>query len=408
MSSPAARPLAGVLVVDLGRYLPGPLVSRILGDLGARVIKVEEPELGDPVRHLPPAPGGQGSLATLLLAGHESLALDLKREAGREALEELLGAADVLLESFRPGTLARFGLDPRELRRRHPRLVICSLTGWGQDGPHAHRAGHDLGYQALAGALAASSHMPAVQVADVVGAWSAATAVTAALLGRERDGAGCWIDQALLDAAGHASLTAVAADAGRPRPVGEPHFLTGDLPGYGLYRTRDGGLLALATLEPRFWQRFCRAVGRADLALRQASTAPEVAREVAEIVAGRTRSEWDELFAQHDLPGEPVLSVSEAREHPQVRHRGLYADGDDGLPRLAYPALFDGERPRATERFPALGEDTERLVDELGIAPELSPRARRRAGIGPRRSLKRWLLGVGGRVLTRLRDGGET
>ncbi len=402
---PAEGMLAGVLVVDLSRYLPGPLVSRILGDLGARVIKVEEPQLGDPSRHAPQGTkDGQSALATILLSGHESIALDLKKEAALRCLEELLRSADVLLESFRPGRLERLGLAPEELRRRYPRLVICSVTGWGQSGPHAHRAGHDLGYQAVAGTLAASPVTPAVPVADVVGAWSAATATLAALYRRQSSGRGAWVDQSLLDAAGHAAMTTWSAEADRAHRVGEPLMLTGGLPCYDLYRTADDGYLALCALEPRFWQRFCKVVGKKDLRLRQYSTDPAVRREVAALIAGRTRSEWTELMNEHDIPAEVVLSPSEALAHPQVCERGMLTPGADELPRIGFPALVDGVRPRAGDAFPELGEHTERIVEELDLARDVARRKRRGAGIGRRFSVKGWLLGFAGRIMVRKRS----
>lgn len=406
------RPLAGLLVVDLSRYLPGPLVSRLLADLGARVLKIEEPTLGDPARHDPQGRDGKSALAAMLLAGHESLALDLKKDAARACLEELLLEADVLVESFRPGTLARLGLDPAELRQRFPRLVIASVTGWGQDGPHAHRAGHDLTYQALAGSLASSGHMPTVQVADIVGAWSAVSAVLAALYRRdhrhktrgredgETNGEGAHVDQALLDAAGHAAITAWAAESDGPKTVGEPLMLTGAIPCYDLYKTKDGGRLALAALEPKFWKSFCRATDRKDLVLRQYSREPTVRDEVTKLVASRTREEWERLMHEHDIPAEPVLSASEALEHPQVRHRGLVQEGPEGLPRLGFPAKIDGIRPRGDARFPELGGETEKLLDEFALARGVAG-SRRAAGIGRKRSVKRWLLGVATRVVAR-------
>lgn len=394
-------------MVDLGRYLPGPLVGRLLADLGARVIKVEEPRSGDPVRQAPPLRNGRSSLATLLLAGLESIALDLEKAGGRAALEALLERADVLLESFRPGTLERFGLAPQSLRKRFPKLVICSLTGWGQSGPHAARAGHDLAYQAMAGSLAAIPQMPAVQTADIVGAWSAATSVLAALLRRQRSGDGCWIDQALLDAAGHAAITGWAAEADGSKPVGEPLMLSGALPCYGLYRTKDGGWLALAALEPHFWRRFCRALGRRDLVLRQYSREPGVRTAVAALIARRSREEWAAFMAEHDIPAEPVLSFQESRAHRQVAVRGLTRPGLDGLLRLGFPARLDGERPwAATSTLPTLGADTDRLVAELDLAPDLSPRRRRAAGIGPKRSLKAIGLRLAGALLGRRKKSG--
>lgn len=406
--APAGQPLAGTLVVDLTRHLPGPLAARLLGDLGARVIKVEEPTLGDPVRHAPPLHEGRSSLASILLSGSESLALDLARDAGRKALERLLERADVLLESFRPGTLARLGLDPEVLRQRFPRLVICSITGWGQDGPHAHRAGHDLSYQALAGSLAATGLMPAVPVADVVGAWSAALATVAALVRRDRIGEGSHVDQALLDAAAHANLTAWAAEADGPKATGEPLMLTGALPCYRLYRTRDGGLLALALLEPKFWRRFVEAVGCDDLAGGQFSTDPETERRLTQIVAERTREQWAELMAVHDLPAESVLSAAEARSHPQMLHRALLAEDAGGSVRLRYPARIDNERPGGRGRYPELGEDTSELVEEFALAPELLSILRSWRGIGRRNGPRGWLARLAARTAVWLSSRGSS
>jgi len=383
----SASPLAGTLVVDLSRLLPGPLTARILADLGARVIKVEEPKTGDPVRRAPPLRDGTGALACILLAGVESVALDLKESSGRTVLEALLDRADVLVESFRPGTLARFGFQPHRLRERWPRLVVCSISGWGADGPYAARAGHDLTYQAIAGVLASTAAMPAAPLADLVGAWSAAAAVLAALLERERTGRGSHVDAALFDAGTHANLTAWAAEAGRrKKKVGESLPLTGALPCYGLYRTAEGDVLALAALETHFWRRFCEAAGRKDLIRKQYSPSPRVHREVAALIRGRTRAEWLELLAREDVPVEMVLSAAEAREHPQTQARGVVSDGPDALPRLAFPARLDGERPRTAPRVPGHGEHTRAVLDEFGLL-----RYEAAHGVGRRFSWKRWL-----------------
>jgi alpha-methylacyl-CoA racemase len=381
-----SSPLSGLLVVDLSRHLPGPLAARLLADLGARVVKVEEPKLGDPVRMSPPVREGVGALGAILLAGIESVALDLKQAAGREALEKLLARADVLIESFRPGTLARLGFPPEELRARHPRLVIGSISGWGQDGPYAPRAGHDLTYQAVAGTLGSTSAMPAVQVADQIGAWSLVAAILAALLERERTGEGKRVDVALLDAGLHANLTAWAAEAGGRKAVGERLPLTGAYPCYNLYETADGRKLALGALEPHFWERFCRAAGRNDLLRRQYSSSVRVRREMKELFQGRTSDQWMALLGREDIPVEPVLSAAEARDHPQVLERGVLAVGPDRLPRLAFPARFDGERPAAGGAVPELGAQTKPVLQEVG-ATDLAGST----GVGRRFSVKRWV-----------------
>jgi alpha-methylacyl-CoA racemase len=385
-----ASPLAGFLVVDLSRHLPGPLTARLLADLGARVVKVEEPTLGDPARLAPPVREGVSSLGAILLSGVESVALDLKQPGGREVLERLLARADVLLESFRPGTLARFGFAPEELRQRYPRLVICSMSGWGQDGPYAARAGHDLTYQAVAGALAPTAAMPASPTSDLTGAWSAAASILAALLARERTGEGSRVDVGLLDAAVHSNVIGWAAEAGGPKGVGERLPLTGALPCYNLYETADGRLLALAALEPHFWQRFCLAAGRKDLIRLQYDSSPRVRRKVQELIRGRSLADWMEIAGREDIPAEPVLSAAEARDHPQVRERGLLSKAADHLPRLAFPARFDGQRLQAGGTVPALGEHTKALLAELGVSRETA----KEAGVGRKFSFRRWFRTV--------------
>lgn len=390
----SATPLAGLLVVDLSRYLPGPYASRLLRDLGARVIKVEEAESGDPVRDAPPKRDGRSALAELLLPGVDSVALDLKREGGRDVLLGLLERADVLLESFRPGTLARFGLAPEDLRRRFPRLVLCSVSGYGQAGPMASRSGHDLTYQAMAGLLAPTGRMPALPVADIAGAWSAACSILAAVVERERTGQGCWIDAPLYDAALHANVMAWASQADAQRELHVAGYtlpLTGAWHCYHLYRTLDGGLIAFAPLEPRHWRRFCDEVKQRSWRSRQYETGPAMRRELEMLFASRSRQEWSDLFDRLDFPGEPVFSAAEALEHPQARERDVVREDEDGFLRFDYPARFDGERPRArsgADRVPALGAQTESVLAEWS-RPELAAGrgARRRSGIGQRSGL---------------------
>ncbi|HEX4496377.1 MAG TPA: CaiB/BaiF CoA-transferase family protein [Thermoanaerobaculia bacterium] len=378
--------LSGLLVLDLSRHLPGPLTARLLADLGARIVKVEEPAQGDPIRNSPPVREGVSALGAILLAGVESVALDLKQSGGREALERLIARADVLIESFRPGTLARLGFPAEELRARHPRLVIASISGWGQEGPNAARAGHDLTYQAVAGTLAPTAAMPGVQVADQIGAWSTVAAILAALFERERTGEGKRVDVALLDAGLHANLTAWATEAEGPKAVGERLPLTGALPCYNLYETADGHRLALGALEPHFWERFCRAVGRDDLLRRQYSSSPRARRMMEELFRGRTRDAWLALLKSEDIPVEAVLSAAEAREHPQVAARGVLATGPEGLPRLAFPARFDGARPTAGGAVPELGEQTKAVLAEVGAKELIGA-----PGVGRPFSFRRWV-----------------
>ncbi len=398
-----SAPLAGLLVADFSRHLPGPLVARLLADLGARVVKVEEPRVGDPVRGAPPRSKGNSALAGILLAGVESVALDLKQPSGRDVADRLIARADVLLETFRPGTFARLGWTLEELQRRFPRLIVCSLSGWGQDGPAAPRAGHDLTYQAAAGLLApivANSTLqalPAAPLADLSGAWSAVSAILAALLRRERTGSpgtgkGAAIDASLFDAALHSNLLGWAAEANGAKAVGQPLALTGDLPCYSVYETADRKKVALALLEPHFWHRFCHAAERPDLVGNHLDRGTGFRRKLERLIRQRTRAQWAELFVAHDLPAGPVLSAAEARASAQSQARGVVQAGADGLPRLAFPARFDGHRPAAAERVPVLGAATEDLLEELGAPEARQFRWRRRkAGVGAGWSWKRLL-----------------
>ena len=388
--SESPAPLAGTLVVDLSRHLPGPLVSRLLRDLGARVVKVEEPRSGDPVREAPPFVAGESALAGILLSGIESLALDLKRQAARDVLHAWLARADVLVESFRPGTLTRLGLDPEELRERYPRLVLCSVSGWGQDGPWAARAGHDLNYQAVAGVVGTTGAMPPAPTADILGAWSGTASILAALLERERTGKGTWLDVSLTDAAVHSNLAAWASAAGGPGSRGLG--LSGNLPCYRLYETADSELLSVACLEERFWRGFCDAAGRDDLRPLQYETSEAAHRRVEGVVRQRRLADWMERLAAFDLPVEPVATPVAAARHPQVRARGVLVRDARARPRLRFPVRFGTERPGGIAGLPDLGEDTERLLEEVG-SPLLGLRKgqRRREGVGRRGRLRSWL-----------------
>jgi alpha-methylacyl-CoA racemase len=286
------EPLAGLLVVDLTRYLPGPYASRELLRLGARVIRLEAPG-GDPMRAFAPA------WHDTLTAGKESVELDLKADpaAGRALCAE----ADVVLESFRPGVVERLGLAPADLPDR---VVYCSFRGFGPDDP---RAGHDLNYQGWAGLLADTAPaMPPVQVADLAAALRATARIVAALLERERTGRGAHLV---------ISLTHGAHDLAAHRLGGEPfpRLLTGGLACYRIYATADGRHLTVAALEPRFFRRLCERLGRPELAPRQWDREQEpLADELSEALAARPLATWLELFEGEDVGVGPVATLDEA------------------------------------------------------------------------------------------------
>jgi alpha-methylacyl-CoA racemase len=290
------EPLAGLLVVDFTRYLPGPFASRELLELGARVVCVEPPG-GDPLRHT--APAWHAALA----AGKESVVVDLKADAG--PARALLDKADVVLESFRPGVASRLGIGPEHAPET---AVYCSITGFGVEGRHAQRAGHDLNYLGWAGVLEDTAPAwPPVPIADLAaGALGAVTKVLAALLEREKTGRGSHVVVSMT----HGSHRLAAHRLG-----GEPspRLLTGGLACYRIYATLDGRWLTVAALEPVFWGRLVELLGRPELAERQyAPEQEELAAELAAIFAARPLTEWLELFEGEDVCAGPVATLAEA------------------------------------------------------------------------------------------------
>ncbi|MFS8064857.1 MAG: CaiB/BaiF CoA transferase family protein, partial [Byssovorax sp.] len=261
------RPLADVRVLDLSRLLPGPFATLVLADLGASVDKIEDAGGGDYLRVMPPQVAGESVAFQLLNRGKRSAVLDLKKPEGKAAFLRLLGSYDVLFEQFRPGVLDRLGLGHAALRAAHPRLIICALTGYGQTGPLAQRAGHDLNYLARSGVLGAQGpsdrppQVPGFQLADVSGGLWSVIAIQAALIERARTGLGTFIDIAMTDGVLGFAITAMAsALAGDPAPRGEEP-LTGGIAPYNTYTSSDGHPMTLASLEPKFWMSFCAATG---------------------------------------------------------------------------------------------------------------------------------------------------
>lgn len=339
--------LEGLTVVDLSTLLPGPLATRILAGCGARVIKVERPG-GEEMRRMPPLKDGRSAVYDMLNAGKEVVELDLKDPADRARVHGLLDGADVLVEQFRPGVLGRLGLAPERLLERHPGLVVCSITGFGQEGPLAATAGHDLGYLAAAGILALGQTtgdglpaLPPVLLADIAGgAYPAVMAILAALLERQRTGRGRWLDVAMtanLLTLVPWALAEGLAGGGWPGPG--QGLTAGGSPRYGLYRAACGGVLAVAPLEERFWQAFCEAIGL-EPALRDDAHDPEaIRRAVARRIATRSLAEWERALAGLDACCMPVRSLAEALAHPQLARR-VRTDAQ-GRPILPLP-LPDG------------------------------------------------------------------
>jgi len=354
--------LAGLRVLDLTRLLPGPFCTLLLADFGADVVKVEDLGAGDYLR-------ASAAAFASLNRGKRSLRVDLKRADGRAALLRLARAADVLVESFRPGVMERLGVGWPQLREACPRLIYCALSGYGQTGPLRDRAGHDLNYLARSGLLALSGEadgppaLAAGQIADLGGgALTAAFGIMAALREREASGRGQLVDVALADGA-LAWLTMPAATLlgeGVPQRRGAQR-LGGGVVCYRPYRCADGWV-ALAALEPKFWAAFCAGAGCEELLERQldAPGSPAHARLEA-LFLTRTRAEWEAFNGEHDCCLEPVLELAEALADEHLRSRGMVLDAALGSPvKLSRtPARVDGAAP-------APGEHTDALLAEAG------------------------------------------
>ncbi|GEJ59266.1 CaiB/BaiF CoA transferase family protein [Anaeromyxobacter diazotrophicus] len=388
-------PLAGVRVLDLSRLLPGPYATLVLADLGAEVVKLEDPRGGDYLRHLPPLAGEASGAFQVLNRNKRSLALDLKARGGAAALLRLAGAFDVLVESFRPGVLERLGAGHAALRAANPRLVVCAITGYGQEGPYRELAGHDLNYAAIAGALALNGPPEAplpfgVPPADVAGgAWVAVAGILAALHRRTATGEGGLLDVAMTDGV----LGMMALPLGMAWARGAPlrrgaELLDGGAACYRTYRTRDGRFVALGALEPHFFARFCAAAGRPELAERQLDGCGRgPVEELTALFASRTREEWTRLGREQDVCLTPVLEGDEPRADPQLRARGAFGEvarsgGEGAIPVLASPVRLDGARA-PFRPAPGLGADTDRVLAEAGFTPGEIAELRAGGAVGP-------------------------
>ncbi len=372
---PAA--LDGLLVLDFSTLLPGPLATLMLAEAGAEVVKIERPEVGDDMRHYPPQWGESGAPFSLLNRGKKSLAIDLKAADAVARLRPLIARADVLVEQFRPGVMTRLGLGYEACRAINPRLVYCSITGYGQSGENSGRAGHDLNYHAETGLLSLSHGsldqpvVPPVLSADIAGgAYPAVINILMALRQRETTGEGAHLDVAMADGLFTLPFWALAeGQAAGNWPGNADSLLSGGTPRYRLYPTADGALLAVAAIEQKFWEAFCEAIGL-EAELRDDRRNPEATtHRIGEIVGAQPAADWTELFDRVDCCCNLVRGLEEAQADPRFRARGLFSErlvngaGQDmsALPLPIDPALRANRGEPASA--PSLGADNALLDD---------------------------------------------
>lgn len=351
-------PLAGLRVIDFSTLLPGPLASLILAESGADVLKVERPGIGDESRALSPV------LFAMLNRGKRSLSADLGSAAGRAAVLDLVRDADVLIEQFRPGVMSRLGLGWDEARALNPRLIYCSITGYGQTGPLAAAAGHDLNYQAETGLLAGCQGMPHILAADIMGgAYPAALNILLALAARERDGQGRHLDVAMAENVFTAMPVQLAELAGAGHGGIPGGFFMGKSPRYRTYRTRDGRFMAVGAVEDRFWDQLCEAVGLPP-DLRDDRRTPEAtARALSELFGSRDAADWCGLLAGRDVCCNLVADPEQALASAHFDQRGVFSrqvlgpDGKGPWPALPLPVAEGLRRGGGALAAPALGRD---------------------------------------------------
>lgn len=363
--------LGGIRVIDLTQFLPGPMMTVMMADQGAEVIKIE-PATGDPAREQAPFDTYDGARHSVWFAnlnrGKRSVVLDLKSEAGKATLRDLIAGADIFVEGFRPGVMARLGFDYAAVKAIRPDIVYCSISAFGQEGELAHHPAHDMAVQALAGFLSVNDGpdgtpvVPGAPSADMAAGLTALSAVLMALIGRERTGEGAYIDCAMFDSllpwcvhiAGSAIAGGAAPRSASQRSLGGAAF-------YQVYRTADGAHVALGGRELKFARNLLTALAREDLIPLAEAPAGEQGALIAflrDTFARRTRAEWEAWFADKDVAFAPVLDFREALDAPHIAERRLLVTGGGGGKHVAPPIRFGGEQ-WTPARVPDLGEGDE-------------------------------------------------
>ena len=372
-------------MLDLSRLLPGPYCSLLLADLGMEVLKIEDPELGDYMRAMGPVRKKDSAYFLALNRNKKSMLLNLKTKEGKEIFYKLIQTYDIVLEGFRPGVMDRLGIGYQELKRRSPRVILCSLSGYGQNGPYKDRSGHDINYIGLGGILELTGLqngppvIPGVQIADIgAGGMMAAIAILAAIAHREKTGQGQYLDVAMHDGV----ISWLSIHAGRyfidkELPKREQMHLSGRYACYQVYPTKDGRHISLGALEPKFWKNFCEAIGREDLVLKQFIEGEErvqIIEELRELFKTKTQREWIEFFRNADACLEPILTLEEVFQHPHVLHRKMvmeYEHPVEGKIRQVGNPIKSSQYPfEIRTPSPARGEHTIEILKAVGYSEE--------------------------------------
>jgi alpha-methylacyl-CoA racemase len=380
-----AGPLQGMKILDFTTLLPGPYATMMLADMGAEVLRVVSGTRLDLTTLLPPFIGKENISAILayLGRGKKSLTLNLKDLRAVQIVHQLLDEYDIVIEQFRPGVMAKFGLDYPALKERHLGLIYCSLTGYGQTGPMADRAGHDINYLARSGLMAYSGLkdrgpvLTGMQIADIAsGSNNSVIGILAAVIHRQQTGEGQYIDVSMTDGvmAFNAMVGAAFLACGQELDR-EGHLLNGGAL-YDFYQTKDDQYLSFGGLEPQFFAAFCQAIGRPDLIPGTVLPADlsQVKEEVREIIRTKTREEWGEIFKNFDACVEPVLSLAEALSDPQAQERKMAVElpipGGGSVKQVAHPIQYSETAPEYRHIGVPAGTHTFEILTKLGYTED--------------------------------------
>jgi crotonobetainyl-CoA:carnitine CoA-transferase CaiB-like acyl-CoA transferase len=372
-------------MLDLSRLLPGPYCSLLLADLGMEVLKIEDPDLGDYSRKMGLMGKRDSAFFLSLNRNKRSMTLNLKQKEGKGIFYRLIESFDIVLEGFRPGVMDQLGIGYQDLKRKNPRVILCSLSGYGQDGPYRERSGHDVNYIGLGGVLDIMGQknggpiIPGVQIADIGGGgMMAAIAILAAAVHRERTGEGQYLDISMYDGViSWLSMHAGKYFMDKELPKRGEMQLSGRYACYQVYSTKDGRHMSLGALEPKFWKNFCEAIGRKDLIYKQYIEGEErlrVIEEVQNLFKTRDQEEWVDFFKKVDACCEPVLTFEEVFQHPQALHRRMLMEYEHpaegkirqvGNPIKSSQFTFEIRTPP-----PAWGEHTIEVLKAMGYSEE--------------------------------------
>lgn len=365
------KPLEGIRVLDLTRLLPGPLCSQHLADMGADVIKVEDTGQGDYARNM-------RGYYRLVNRNKRSLRIDLKHEQGKSIFLRLVKTADVLFEGFRPGVVDRLGIDYQTVKGLNPRIVYCSLSGYGQDGPYRLKAGHDLNYCSATGITEQTGEtgggpaIPNIQIADFLGGTlSSAMGILAALVDVQRSGQGRYVDVAMADCVLAHSIVPMMDfnETGKTSDRGQS-FLSGGLPWYSIYETADGKHVALGALEQKFWHGFCDRIDRPDWVDKQSAdveTLEMIGHQLRKMFRGQTQQYWVDRFKDVDCCLSAVIAQKQVVEHEQFQARGMVLNRNEYL-EYGFPVKFSDFEFEVYREPPGHGEHTDEILAELGYS----------------------------------------